>query len=752
MRLKRVTISGFLSYGEEVDIDLEGVDYASIVGRNGAGKSTIPLAITWALFGTLRVRGDSDSVVNEYAWTARVALDVVVDGEPWRIVRTRDYDKAGFIRVYSWDADQEDWVQFGDHLNKTAQAQVDALVGMDEDAWYSLVLMDYFTSGGGTRFIKAHPDDRRTILMNLTPELRHWSSLEGKAVEMRRDVRRTLERTEATVEDLQERVADAEPRLDELVTELDDLDAEQLQKDLARLDHQVAEMERSGDNTKLELAKERLRSGKEAFEQTVEGLKGRLRELALEDRELDDAEYRAKQHRETIQKSVENLEAVDEELAAARGAVENLEKAVVRAARRASSARSRHDAAADELDAPRAQATVLRRQLDALGTQEGSGSGACLVCEAPLSEQRLHDLVHDSTEELARVEAEIAEITTRVKVLKGKTDVADMEHEKVLADRAEAKSVVERLEYDRKHYLQGRKASEDALELHTSRTADLRARADLEADQEKVKGQVDDAVLAWEKARPDLEAEVERIIAAEDPDRLDRLRKVRRERKDVTERIRESDRLKGVVQSLTRTLNDDRKLLKERRAEVKSLTVRLSSLDWLVKAFHPKGIPAMLLDSVLNRIEDEQNRILATIPGSEGWQVEFRQTRETKTAGTKDTLDIWVHRPDGKERPVESFSAGELVRLSISNLFAMISVFKSMSPGLVETVFLDEPLGPLDQDAVPALVDVLRTAMNTSLISSIMVVTHDQKVIDALPQRIDVSRDNEGNSVVDVVR
>jgi DNA repair exonuclease SbcCD ATPase subunit len=157
----------------------------------------------------------------------------------------------------------------------------------------------------------------------------------------------------------------------------------------------------------------------------------------------------------------------------------------------------------------------------------------------------------------------------------------------------------------------------------------------------------------------------------------------------------------------------------------------------------------MLLDSILGEIEDKQNEILSQLPGTEGMQVEFRQSRANKKGtGSRDTLDIVVHTATGKERRFESFSAGEKVKLTISNLFAMIGVFNQRHPGMIETLFLDEPLGVLDTESVPAFVDVLRVIMSAGIVSSIFVIAHDDRVIEALPQRLMVSRtDTEGSKV-----
>ena len=71
----RLTISGFLSYREPAEIDFTGLHVACITGRNGAGKSTMLDAMTWALFG--EARKNDDSVINDNApdQTAKVDFD-----------------------------------------------------------------------------------------------------------------------------------------------------------------------------------------------------------------------------------------------------------------------------------------------------------------------------------------------------------------------------------------------------------------------------------------------------------------------------------------------------------------------------------------------------------------------------------------------------------------------------------------------------------------------------------------------------
>ena len=62
----RLELTNFLSYRDTAVLDFNGIHLACISGANGAGKSTILDAMTWALFGQSRSRSDED-LINKVA-------------------------------------------------------------------------------------------------------------------------------------------------------------------------------------------------------------------------------------------------------------------------------------------------------------------------------------------------------------------------------------------------------------------------------------------------------------------------------------------------------------------------------------------------------------------------------------------------------------------------------------------------------------------------------------------------------------
>ena len=58
----RLEITNFLAYCNPAPLDFSGIHVAVLVGENGAGKSSLLDAMTWALWGRARAKTDSELV------------------------------------------------------------------------------------------------------------------------------------------------------------------------------------------------------------------------------------------------------------------------------------------------------------------------------------------------------------------------------------------------------------------------------------------------------------------------------------------------------------------------------------------------------------------------------------------------------------------------------------------------------------------------------------------------------------------
>ena len=91
----RLKISGFLSYHDPVEVDFTTFELACISGQNGAGKSSLLDAITWALFGQARKK--DDSLINSASDSAEVVFVFEYEQNVYRIQRIMPRGKTGIL-------------------------------------------------------------------------------------------------------------------------------------------------------------------------------------------------------------------------------------------------------------------------------------------------------------------------------------------------------------------------------------------------------------------------------------------------------------------------------------------------------------------------------------------------------------------------------------------------------------------------------------------------------------------------------
>ncbi|WP_017294096.1 AAA family ATPase [Geminocystis herdmanii] len=84
---RKLTLKNFLSYRSSI-LDFSGLHTACICGANGAGKSSLLEAITWAIWGETRTNSIED-IIHLGEKNTRVDFEFIYDDQYYRIIRTR---------------------------------------------------------------------------------------------------------------------------------------------------------------------------------------------------------------------------------------------------------------------------------------------------------------------------------------------------------------------------------------------------------------------------------------------------------------------------------------------------------------------------------------------------------------------------------------------------------------------------------------------------------------------------------------
>lgn len=208
----RLELTNFLSYRETAELDLRGIHLATISGLNGAGKSSILDAITWALFGKNRSKSDDD-VVNRTAArngdTAQVVLDFMLEKVVYRVIRRK---KAGRTMVVEFqvaaDAEAKEWKSLTMARRRETDNVIEELLRMNYDTFTNA---SFLLQGKADEFTTKTAGQRKEILADLLG-VSQWEQYREVAAAERKKQESRLTLLDAQLGDIETELAEEPER------------------------------------------------------------------------------------------------------------------------------------------------------------------------------------------------------------------------------------------------------------------------------------------------------------------------------------------------------------------------------------------------------------------------------------------------------------------------------------------------------------------------------------------------------------
>lgn len=175
----RLELNNFLAYRNPAVLDLTGVHLACLVGANGAGKSSLLDAMTWALWGKARARRD-DELIHGKEREMQVVLDFLMDGNHYRVSRYRARGKSsgrGSSELVLEVLDGEDWRNLTEPTMRATQEKITRIMRLDYETFINSA---FLAQGRADEFTNKTPGERKSILGEILA-LNAWPRYEERA-------------------------------------------------------------------------------------------------------------------------------------------------------------------------------------------------------------------------------------------------------------------------------------------------------------------------------------------------------------------------------------------------------------------------------------------------------------------------------------------------------------------------------------------------------------------------------------------
>lgn len=207
-------ISGFLSYKDPVKIDFTSFDLACIAGQNGAGKSSILDAITWALFG--RARKHDESMINLQSELAEVRFVFSYEGDTYRVTRVNPRGKTKKVEFHVQQEAPNDlvplWVPLSERTLRATDAKIEETLRLDYETFTNAA---FFLQGEADQFAQQSPSDRKRILTQILG-LGMWESYRKRAYQRRMSVEEEMTLLKGRLSEVFKELREEEERKNQL--------------------------------------------------------------------------------------------------------------------------------------------------------------------------------------------------------------------------------------------------------------------------------------------------------------------------------------------------------------------------------------------------------------------------------------------------------------------------------------------------------------------------------------------------------
>ncbi len=248
MKPINLQMTGFLSYRDTAELSFEQFDLACISGNNGAGKSSILDAMTFALFG--KARKNDSSLINSASEKGEVIFVFEYEGDKYRIIRRLYKTKPFELEFQIFD----DLAQIYQPISESSRTRTENTIqqrlgGLDYETFTNA---SFFLQGEADSFTQKKPTERKEILGKILG-LEKWDVYKDKTTKIKREKETLYKQEEAAIKEIDAYLM-TEPQITQSITSIKD-ELKSLQKQKATIQtnidlfqHNIEQHERQKKN------------------------------------------------------------------------------------------------------------------------------------------------------------------------------------------------------------------------------------------------------------------------------------------------------------------------------------------------------------------------------------------------------------------------------------------------------------------------------------------------------------------------
>lgn len=174
---QKLSLINFMCY-RQATLDFTGIHVACLAGENGAGKSALLDAITWALWGKARARRD-DELVHLGEDEMAVEFTFGLEGQTYHVLRRRKAGKRGSSLLDFQVRDGGRWRSIAEGSIRLTQEKIERVLRLDYETFVNSA---FLRQGRADEFTVKTAAERKRVLGDILG-LDRWVTYEERAKE-----------------------------------------------------------------------------------------------------------------------------------------------------------------------------------------------------------------------------------------------------------------------------------------------------------------------------------------------------------------------------------------------------------------------------------------------------------------------------------------------------------------------------------------------------------------------------------------